>query len=364
MNDPFGSDGGPPPDPFDPYQRPLADSFRTDPYLIQGGPALDGIAVASFVCSLTCCAAPVGIGLGIAGIVRTRDGRRGGRWMAVAGLVLGVLLTLGLAAGATGLVLLGTSTYFFDDARAGDCVDIDEQDDWLDISPADCDEPHDAEVVYAGRFTAELRTSYIEDIGFCHPLAKSAGYDGLIAGGAHRIDPIVESDDVEAPEIGDYFVCVAEAADGDQLTEPLPRHQPSGGDRPGSDETDSDRETISSLDLRRGDCFDEPELDEDDLVNTVTRVPCNARHDYQVVGNVVLPKGRYPGEKALDARSDKCLDLFRDFLDIAYDDSRYELDYYSPTAQSWRKDDDRAITCLAVHPRGRKLTRDLEGIAR
>ena len=27
-------------------------------------------------------------------------------------------------------------------------------------------------------------------------------------------------------------------------------------------------------------------------------------------------------------------------------------------------DDDRTVTCLAVHPRDRKLSRDLEGIAR
>lgn len=364
MSDPFGNDGGPPPDPFDPYQRPLADSFRTNPYLVQGGPALDGISVASFVCALSCCAAPVGIGLGIAGIVRTRDERRGGRWMAVTGLVLGVLVTVAIAAGATGLVLLGTSTYFFDDARAGDCVDIEEQDGgWLDVSPAGCDEPHDAEVVYAGRFTAELRASYLESETFCHPLATSAGYGSVVDGNDHWIDPVVESEDADDPAVGDYYICVAELISGDDLTAPLPRREATGEDAAEDDPSD-DQETISSLDLQRGDCFDEPELGEDDLVNTVTRVPCATRHDYQVVGNVMLPKGRYPGEKAVNARSDACLDLFRDFLDIAYDDSRFELDYYTPTAQSWREDDDRAITCLAVHPRGRKLTRDLEGIAR
>lgn len=362
MSDPFGSDGGPPPDPFAPYRHPSADPFHANPYLSEGGRSLDGIAVAALVCSLTCCAAPVAIGLGIAGIVRTRDERRSGRWMAVTGLALGVLLTLGLAAGVTGLVLLEQRTYFFEDARAGDCVDIEEQDGgWLDVTPAECDEPHDAEVVYAGRFTAELRTSYIGSDTFCHPLAKSAGYGALAGKGELWVDPVVESDDVDNPEVGDYFICVAEKTDGERLTEPLARSEANGGGR-----TDPDaRETISSLDLARGDCFNEPKLGKDGLVSTVTKVPCAKPHDYQVVGNIVLPKGKYPGEESVnDTADDRCLGEFREFLAISYDDSRFELSYYTPTSQSWRRDSDRTITCLAEHPRGKKLTRDLEGIAR
>lgn len=348
MSDPFGGGHVPPP----------------NPYVRQGGPSLDGVAVAALACSLTCCAAPVAIGLGIAGIVRTRDERRSGRWMAVTGLVLGVLLTLGLAAGVTGLVLLEQRTYYFDDAQAGDCLDIEDRDgdgEWLDVRPADCDEAHDGEVVHAGRFTAELRASYIDDPAFCDPLARAEGYGALIARGTHRIDPIVESDDAESPEVGDYFVCVAEETNGGRMTGPLPRREARGDER---QDDGGDRETISSLDLARGDCFNEPKRADDGLVGTVTRVPCTRPHDLQVVGNIVLPKGSYPGEEVVDARADGCLDKFRDFLDIAYDDSRFELSYYTPTADSWRRDRDRTITCLAEHPRGKKLKQDLEGIAR
>lgn len=345
MSDPFGSDAGTPP----------------NPYVHQGGPSLDGIAVAALVCSLTCCGAPVAIGLGIAGILRTRDERRSGRWMAVTGLVLGTLLTLGLVAAVTGVVLLDQRTYDADDARPGDCVDIEEEGDGgvLDIRPADCDEAHDAEVLHAGRFTAELRTSYIEDPAFCDPLVRSEGYGALIARGAHRIEPIVESDDAERPEVGDYFVCVAQETDGDRMTGPLPRSA-----SPGDDRGDNGRETVSSLELRKGDCFIEPKLGDDGLVGTVTRVPCTRPHDLQVVGNIALPKGRYPGEEVVEERADGCLGRFRDFLGIAYEDSRYELTYYTPTAASWRQDRDRTITCLAEHPRGKKLKQDLEGIAR
>lgn len=349
MSDPFGSDGGPLPNPYDAHTH--------DPRGAQ--PSLDGISVAAFVCALSCCAAPVGIGLGIAGIVRTRDERRTGRWMAVTGLVLGVLLTVGLAAGTTGLVLLVKDTYFFEDARPGDCVDIEEENGgWLDISPASCDEPHDAEVVYSGRFTEPLRTSYLESDTFCHPLAKSAGYSGLTGSGTFWVDPIVESVDADDPELGDYFVCVAERIDGEQLTSPL---SPGGDD---GDDGDGGRETISSFDLERGDCFNEPEQPDDDLVGAVVRLLCTRPHDYQVIGNILLPDGEYPGEKTIDARTEECVEVFADFLGISYDDSVFEIGTYTPTARSWRSDGDRTITCLAEHPRGRKLTRDLEGIAR
>lgn len=358
MSGPF--DDGPPPDPFDPYQRPFGDSFRPNPYG-DGGPSLDGIAVAALVCSLTCCAAPVGIGLGIAGIVRTRDERRAGRWAAVAGLVLGVAVTIALAVGATALVVLGERTYYLEDARPGDCIDISGDSDALDMSEADCDEPHDAEVLHVGRFDDGLRRSYIDDADFCGPLAVRSGYAAVVDRGGYSIESVVDSDDVDTPELGDHFLCFAKEVDGDPLQAPLPR-----GDAPVDvpDERDRVVERVHSSDLEDGDCFNTPGVDEDDLVGRVTRVPCTTPHTYQVVGTIVLPAGRFPGDRAVEKRSDDCYELFDEFLGIAYEDSLYELSYYYPTAQSWRGYDDRTITCLAVHPRERKLTRSLEGIAR
>ena len=70
---------GPPPDGPAPGQR---------------RPSLDGVSIAGLVCALTWCAAPVGIGLGIAGIVRTKRGKRRGRWAAVTGLVVGIIALL------------------------------------------------------------------------------------------------------------------------------------------------------------------------------------------------------------------------------------------------------------------------------
>lgn len=62
-----------------------------------GGPTpparpLDPLAAASLPAAL---AGPVGVGLGIAGLVRTRNGRRRGRGLAWTGTVLGALVTAG-----------------------------------------------------------------------------------------------------------------------------------------------------------------------------------------------------------------------------------------------------------------------------
>ncbi|MFC7505183.1 DUF4190 domain-containing protein, partial [Nocardioides sp. GCM10030258] len=112
MTDPYGGfpqyeppAGGSAPTPSNPDGNPYGNPYSSphgNPY---GSPyrastPSDGISIAALICSLTCCAAPVGIGLGIAGIVRTKDGQRSGRWAAVTGLVLGIfMMVAGVAAG-------------------------------------------------------------------------------------------------------------------------------------------------------------------------------------------------------------------------------------------------------------------------
>ncbi len=55
---------------------------------------VDGVALAALICSLTLVAAPLGIVLGMAGLVRTATGKSRGRWAALVGLAVGLAVTV------------------------------------------------------------------------------------------------------------------------------------------------------------------------------------------------------------------------------------------------------------------------------
>lgn len=364
MSNPYGGhDSGPPPDQFNPYDPPSGGSYLPNPYVSHGGAShggssTDGISIAALVCSLTCCAAPVGIGLGIAGIVRTKDDRRSGRWAAITGVVVGVVGTLALVAGGIGVFWFGTNVVFFEDAQPGDCVNVD-GDTSLDVWKADCDEPHDAEVVHADRFSAAQVEDYRNDPYFCDELAEASGYGSVVEQGRHEITSIVESYDAEDPEVGDWFLCVAQNRGDDQLDAPLPR----GDAAAAPDDEDELPTRKSTLDLAEGDCFDETEADEE-LVYDVLPRQCDEPHSFEVLGSVELTAGKFPGDAAIDRRTEDCLEVFEDYVGIPYDDSRFELYWYTPTADSWRDFKDRSITCVGAHPRDKKLSRSLADIRR
>lgn len=238
----------PPPEPgHNPYQpwSPYGGDPRAE------APRLDGVSIAAFVCALTCCAAPVGIGLGIAGIVRTKERRRTGRWAAVTGLVVGIVGTLALVAGGIGVVWYGTNVVFFDDARPGDCVDIGDSDIWK----AECDEKHDAEVLYSGEFDNALLDDFddLDPAEFCRRLPLDRRYDGLFDDPRYVIDVYFESfgDD---PDDGDLFLCVVQETSGSMDQQLLDTLFVTGL-APREERADH----VWATDAAVGDCFDEDE---------------------------------------------------------------------------------------------------------
>jgi hypothetical protein len=186
-------------------------------------PRTDGISIAAFVCALTCCAGPVGVGLGIAGIVRTKDGQRRGRWAAVTGVVLGAIGTLALIAGIVGMTVIGFNIVFEEDARVGQCVNTgflgtDTDDLW----DADCSEDHDAEIVAVLVADAELEADYDDNVSIatiCGPFVDDA-YKSLLTDDQYEMDFSTDSYD-DSINDGDWLVCYLERADGEQLDGPL-----------------------------------------------------------------------------------------------------------------------------------------------
>ncbi|WP_436699355.1 hypothetical protein [Nocardioides sp. BYT-33-1] len=209
MTNPYG--GGYP--SYQPGPNPYDGSSPT-----AGPPAYDGLSIAALVCSLSCCAAPVGIGLGIAGIVRTGGGRRSGRWAAVTGLVVGAVVLL---AGIGFLVLagiMGSRTVWEDEATAGQCIDIDFLDDPIEAS---CGDPHAGEVIWAGRFDDDLVALYDDFSGFefCGELpGLEPVYLDAIRSGDYVPRIEIDTFDEGEPERGDAFFCYVERGDGEKIT--------------------------------------------------------------------------------------------------------------------------------------------------
>ncbi|TNM42764.1 DUF4190 domain-containing protein [Nocardioides albidus] len=177
----------------------------------------DGVSIAALVCSLTCCAAPVGIGLGVAGIVRTGQGRRSGRWAAVTGLVVGLLVLAAGLAFVVFAVVMGSRTVWEDEASVGQCIDVDLFDDPV---KATCGEPHAGEVIWTGRFDGARVEAFGEVplADFCAALpGLDPAYAEAIVGGDFDVRIETDSFDEDEPDSGDPFFCYLVRADGEKF---------------------------------------------------------------------------------------------------------------------------------------------------
>ncbi|MFC7505185.1 DUF4190 domain-containing protein [Nocardioides sp. GCM10030258] len=212
-----------------PYEPPVGgpqgeyDAYSTgNPYAGNPAPtATDGVSIAALVCSLTCCAAPVGVGLGIAGLVRTSGGKRSGRWAAITGLVVGSLI---MAGGLTFFVfaaIMGSKTVFPDEASVGQCIGWDLFDD---PEKANCSEPHYGQISSVGRFSAEQADRFDEQsVGsFCASLAPDQRYLDAVDTGEFRFGIETDAFDDDEPEEDDAYFCYVERVDEEQFDGALP----------------------------------------------------------------------------------------------------------------------------------------------
>ena len=110
--------------------------------------------------------------------------------------------------------------------------------------------------------------------------------------------------------------------------------------------------------LRVGDCFDDSGIRTPE-VGEIRRVECGAPHDAEAYALVILPgevDAPYPGDDEVADMSDQlCLDQFAPYVGVEYLDSRWEVGYYTPVEESWRKFDDRGVVCYLVEPEFAKI---------
>lgn len=208
---PYAAPGGPVP--------PARPDGPVWPILVKTRPPLDGLSIAALICGFACCAAPVGVGLGIAGLVRTSGGRRRGRWAAVVGLVVGSLVTALLAVTSLALVVTSADDLDAADGRVGQCLDL----DWADTPGAvPCSQAHDGEIVWIGRMTDALmrewdRAEYVDD--FCLARDLPELYADAIEEPAFGIDYYSDAFWGE-PKSGAWMICYVTAAHG-KLSAPI-----------------------------------------------------------------------------------------------------------------------------------------------
>ncbi|WP_340539620.1 DUF4190 domain-containing protein [Nocardioides sp. GXZ039] len=144
--------------PYDPYnpnqgQQPYGNNPYGQPNPYGGQPAkTDAVSITGFIFSLTCCLSIVGAILGFIGLGRTKNGKRKGRWAAISASIIGVLGTLIMAGGIVFFVIYAKSVVDVDQAKVGQCINVDETDDSVLLREAKCDEKHDAEITWTGTF--------------------------------------------------------------------------------------------------------------------------------------------------------------------------------------------------------------------
>ena len=132
----------------------------------------------------------------------------------------------------------------------------------------------------------------------------------------------------------------------------------------------TERDTISVLRLREGDCFDQPSLAEETEgdatsdTSEVEVVPCTDPHEYEVYLAFDLDLPAYPGEERTAGMAGRrCMREFTDFVGVPYGKSALEPYVFYPQERAWSLLDDRGVVCLVGEP-GQQTTGTLEGSRR
>lgn len=109
--------------------------------------------------------------------------------------------------------------------------------------------------------------------------------------------------------------------------------------------------SVSSNELRIGDCFDQPAPGHKELhVTTVKVVPCAQPHQWEVFHSFDLASGPYPGENdAARFAEGGCIDAYKAFDGVAYSNSKLHLIYLYPLPSHWASGDHK-VTCTIGLP--------------
>ncbi|TAJ49351.1 MAG: hypothetical protein EPO52_03485 [Herbiconiux sp.] len=133
----------------------------------------------------------------------------------------------------------------------------------------------------------------------------------------------------------------------------------SAGDSPTNAATVVPTKSVFALEI--GDCVDD--TDEVELQH-LPLVDCADPHDYEVFDEYQIPDGDYPGDDVItEIALGYCSGAMESFVGVAYEASALDINYLTPTEDSWTNGGDRQISCLVFDPAG-KVSGTLQGAAR
>lgn len=117
---------------------------------------------------------------------------------------------------------------------------------------------------------------------------------------------------------------------------------------------------VDVFDVEVGDCLGGETAEGE--ISSVEATPCSEPHAEEIFAAVTVADGEYPGQEALDVEAEQCLTEFAEFVGMAYDESVLEINYMTPTEESWAEGD-REILCTIYDPDG-QTTGTLSGANR
>ena len=103
---------------------------------------------------------------------------------------------------------------------------------------------------------------------------------------------------------------------------------------------------VSVFDLVKGNCLDGANLS-DGLVTTIRVVDCADVHTHEVYYSGRYPEATFDAAKIAAYANDTCLAQFAQYVGIDYTRSRYQYLHIVPTQESWARDNDRDVVCVA-----------------
>ncbi|NYD72308.1 septum formation family protein [Herbiconiux flava] len=112
--------------------------------------------------------------------------------------------------------------------------------------------------------------------------------------------------------------------------------------------------------VKPGDCVDDTD---DENVTELPVVDCAGPHDFEAFTSFEIDEGEFPGEDAVHSQAqDACIVAMGEFVGLDYSESKLDVQYLTPTEDSWNELDDRTVVCLVYDPAG-KLTGTVENAA-
>lgn len=222
---PYGQPQPPYGQPQNPYGQPGYQPYGAYAGANEPGRSWSGTAIAAFavgIGGLVLCGAPgiIAVILGIIAIFRTGDGKGKGRWMAITGLVLGVIGIILISALVIGGVWIFKNNITDENAEVGMCINVDDDNtDEILLWKKDCSDSHDAEIFGVHELTSSeiLEFGGTSGLGVCQGILGRDQPDLVSSvGRTYQLAPLVWD---TPPEAGDTIVCYLERIDGAKIDE-------------------------------------------------------------------------------------------------------------------------------------------------